>query len=90
MPQESHITPHDFDRAADAFYDLPTDPTLNEQGNRRKRLEAAFAALGIRVGPDVIFRECVVCGETITAPNKGLGRAKVAAWEPRHQHPEVA
>lgn len=25
-------------------------------------------------------------GHTVTAPNKGLGRAKVAAWKSRHQH----
>jgi hypothetical protein len=26
------------------------------------------------------------CGGEITVPNKGLGRAKLAAWETRHQH----
>ena len=29
---------------------------------------------------------CNVCGQSTTAPNKGLGRAKVAAWKTRHQH----
>lgn len=26
------------------------------------------------------------CGDEITVPNKGLGRAKLAAWETWHQH----
>lgn len=43
------ITPHDFDRAADAFYDHPEDSALNEQGNRREKLRAALAELGITV-----------------------------------------
>lgn len=44
------ITPHEFNRAADAFYDHPDDSALNEQGNRREKLRAALAELGITVG----------------------------------------
>lgn len=28
---------------------------------------------------------CVSCGIEYTMPNKGLGRANVAAWESRHR-----
>ena len=31
---------------------------------------------------------CHVCEEGVDAPNKGLGRAVIAAWKSRHQHPE--
>jgi len=31
---------------------------------------------------------CGVCGDSIEAPDKGLGRAMVAAWRTRHQHNE--
>ena len=31
---------------------------------------------------------CEVCGDGAEAPNKGLGRAVIAAWRTRHQHPE--
>lgn len=38
---------------------------------------------------ETITETCPVCGETETVPNKGLGRAKIAAWRTRHQHPEA-
>ena len=31
---------------------------------------------------------CDVCKESVTVPNKGLGRAVLAAWRTRHQHRE--
>ena len=45
------ITPHEFNRAADAFYNHRYDPALNEQGNRREKLRAAFVELGIVPAP---------------------------------------
>lgn len=40
------------------------------------------------VNPQRIAAKCDVCKETITVPNKGLGRAKLAAWVTQHQHTE--
>lgn len=37
-------------------------------------------------GRETIVARCGVCGVTYVAPNKGLGRANVAAFETRHQH----
>ena len=34
--------------------------------------------------PDRIVAQCV-CGESVDMPNKGLGRAMVAAFKSRHQ-----
>lgn len=44
-----NITPHEFNLAADAFYCHPDDPALNEQGNRREKLRAALAAVGVTI-----------------------------------------
>ena len=38
---------------------------------------------------ETITETCRVCGETESVPNKGLGRAKIAAWRTRHRHPEA-
>lgn len=35
-----------------------------------------------------VTASCDVCGKTCTMPDKGIGRANLAAWETRHQHPE--
>lgn len=37
----------------------------------------------------IIKETCAVCGKSLSVPNKGLGRAKIAAWRTRHQHPEA-
>lgn len=29
---------------------------------------------------------CATCGDSMRVPNKGLGRANLAAWKSRHQH----
>lgn len=49
------ISWYEFNLANDAFYDYPEDPDLNEQGNRRQKLAAAFAAVGVEIegAPDV-------------------------------------
>jgi len=49
MDVEKKITGYEFDMAADAFYEHAEDSALNEQGNRREKLAAAFAAAGITV-----------------------------------------
>jgi hypothetical protein len=39
---------------------------------------------------DTLMGRCSICGDKRTVPNKGLGRATLAAWESQHQHyPEV-
>ena len=48
---DRQITPHEFNCAADAFYNHCDDPALNEQGNRREKLRAALAELGIVTVP---------------------------------------
>lgn len=45
------ITPYQFNRAADAFYELAEDGVYNDQGMRRLRLKAAFEAVGITTIP---------------------------------------
>jgi len=37
-------------------------------------------------GRPIIVARCGKCGTTFIAPDKGLGRAHVAAFETRHQH----
>lgn len=37
----------------------------------------------------MITHHCITCDKTIKAPNKGLGRAKVAAWDTHHQGHDV-
>lgn len=32
---------------------------------------------------------CPVCKDGIDVPDKGLGRAVLAAWRTQHQHPEA-
>lgn len=32
---------------------------------------------------------CHVCKDSIEVPDKGIGRAILAAWRTRHQHPEA-
>jgi hypothetical protein len=34
---------------------------------------------------DSIHEQCTVCAAVIEVPNKGLGRATLAAWRTRHQ-----
>lgn len=51
-PVAVKITPHQFNVAADAFYNHPEDRDLNDQGNRRESLRAAFAAVGLYVESD--------------------------------------
>lgn len=46
---DATITPHEFDLAADAFYNHPDDSALNVQGNRRAKLRAALAEIGVTV-----------------------------------------
>ncbi|MFS0884940.1 hypothetical protein [Aeromicrobium sp. 179-A 4D2 NHS] len=69
----------------------PVNVTKGKQGFQTvERSEPA--SLGLPHTPTrvttggTITSTCGVCGETETAPDKGLGRAKVAAWETRHQH----
>lgn len=38
--------------------------------------------------PTQLRGTCGVCDEQCDVPNKGLGRATLAAWRTRHQHPE--
>lgn len=36
-----------------------------------------------------LAEDCEVCGEGIDVPNKGMGRAILAAWRTQHQHREA-
>lgn len=38
---------------------------------------------------DDLFRRCTIDDDEILVPNKGLGRARLAAWLSRHQHPDA-
>jgi hypothetical protein len=44
------------------------------------------AHLSRAVEGDRLVGRCSTCGDKRTVPNKGLGRATLAAWESRHQH----
>lgn len=37
-----------------------------------------------------ITSACYLCEERVDFPDKGLGRAMLAAWESRHQHPDAS
>lgn len=36
--------------------------------------------------PHTLDGYCATCGDSFRVPNKGLGRASLAAWKTRHQH----
>jgi len=38
---------------------------------------------------DRLTARCVTCGEGVDLPNKGLGRAMLAAWRTQHQGHDV-
>jgi hypothetical protein len=38
---------------------------------------------------DTLNAACRLCGEKVSAPNKGLGRAVIAAFKSLHQHPDT-
>lgn len=43
-------------------------------------------AVTTRTSVERITAECNVCGMSVNAPNKGLGRALVATFKTQHQH----
>lgn len=34
----------------------------------------------------ILTATCLICGKKSSAPDKGIGRANLAAWRTRHQH----
>lgn len=65
-------------------WECANDRACRERADSRSDHDGVMATTS-----ETITETCPVCGETETVPNKGLGRAKIAAWRTRHQHPEA-